>query len=353
MVLNASQLSAEDYGPTLAHYLAAHDEGALYRAGVLSQRFIESGLGPEDIIALHSESLERALDGMSYREQVRASADAHQFLLEVMIAYGVKYKEYLELKLSETLRDAESRALRDRQRAQEAERLQREKGEILGVIAHELRSPLTVAKGTIDLAERSLARGEVEPLSHLLVSAREALERLSRLSGDLVEASRGEVPRLECSPVEIVGILRQSCTWAQPAAQSKGIAIALEDPPEEPTLVVMGNADALLSIYGNLLSNAIRYTPANGRVTVRYRSEDNTVWTEVADSGIGMPPEVLERIFERFYRAPDARRAEPQGLGLGLALVHQMVEAQKGHIEVDSLPGEGSRFRVVLPRADA
>src|SRR5262245_32279676 len=93
MTKGVEQVSVEDYGPILGEYLREHNEAALYRAGILSHHFIESGLGPEDIIALHFDALERQLHALPYREQAHASLDAYQFLLEVMIAYGVKYKE--------------------------------------------------------------------------------------------------------------------------------------------------------------------------------------------------------------------------------------------------------------------
>src|SRR5437763_211051 len=115
-------ISVADYEGILDTYLRLHSEDALYQASVLSQACIESGLGPEDIIALHFDALSQLLKGRSYYDQARASGDAQQFLLEIMIAYGVKFKEFLELKLQETLRDAESRAGRERERAMEAER---------------------------------------------------------------------------------------------------------------------------------------------------------------------------------------------------------------------------------------
>lgn len=339
--------STDDYAPTLAAYIRDRSEASLYHAALMSQDFIESGLGPEDIVALHVESLDRALAGMTYRERVRASADAHQFLLEIMIAYGVKYKEYVELKLERTLRDAEARAARERERALEMERLQREKSELLAVIAHELRSPITVAKGSLDLAARSLTMGKVDSLPRLIGSAREALERLSRLSGDLVEASRGGIPTLERTPQDLASIVAQACRWVQAAAVTKGLDLSQE--LGDGTIVVQGNADALLSVFGNLLSNATRYTPAGGKVMVRCRRVEGDACVEVSDTGIGMTPEVRERVFEKFYRAPDARRVEAQGLGLGLSLVQQLVKAHDGRVEVDSVPEQGTTFRVILP----
>ena len=290
-------LSPADYGEILGAYLQTHGEEALYRASLLSQVCIEAGLGPEDIIALHFEALDPLLDTLSHREQARAHGDAQQFLLEVMIAYGVKYKEYLELKLSESLRDANTRAIRDRERAAESERLQREKDEILGVISHELRTPITAAQGNLELASRVLGRGEVEPIPHLLGRAREALERLSRLSADLVETSRGGAPHIELAPQDLGSIVAQACDWARPAAASKGVALTYSH--QGPPLTVQANTDALLSAFGNLLSNSVRYTAAGGRVEVTSGSDAAGAWLTVCDNGIGMTPDSW---FAQFWR---------------------------------------------------
>jgi signal transduction histidine kinase len=340
-------LSPADYGEILGAYLHTHSEEALYRASRLSQVCIENGLGPEDIIALHFEALDSLLSSLPYREQARANGDAQQFLLEVMIAYGVKYKEYLELKLSDSLHDANARAVRERERSTEAERLQREKDEILAVIAHELRTPITAAQGNIELASRVLGRGEVEPVPRLLGGAREAIERLSRLSADLVEASRGRTPRIDLAPRDLGAAIVQACEWAQPAAASKGVTLSYEHQGKPVT--VYANTDALLSVFGNLLSNSVRYTAPGGWVRVTSGCTATEAWVEVRDNGIGMTDEVRARIFEKFYRGPEARRMEATGLGLGLALVQQMIEALGGRVELDSTEGQGSTFKVILP----
>ncbi|HVC79224.1 MAG TPA: HAMP domain-containing sensor histidine kinase [Chloroflexota bacterium] len=345
--MSNSDLSPADYGGILGSYLRTHSEEALYQASRLSQICIESGLGPEDIIALHFEALDPLLNSLPYREQARANGDAQQFLLEVMIAYGVKYKEYLELKLSQSLHDADSRAVRERERATEAERLQREKDEILAVIAHELRTPITAAKGNIELAYRVLRRGEYEPVPRLLGSAREAIERLSRLSADLVEASRGRAPRIELAPLDLGSAIVQACDWAQPAAASKGVTLTYEH--EGMPLTVHANSDALLSVFGNLLSNSVRYTAPGGWVRVTSGRSGAEAWVAVRDNGIGMAPDVRARVFEKFYRGPEARIMEATGLGLGLALVQQMIDALGGRVELDSTEGQGSTFQVILP----
>lgn len=340
----------EAYADALAEYCRNRSEAALYRASLVSQTFVESGLGPEDIIALHCEALEGILAGRSARDQVQATGDSHQFLLEVMIAYGVKYKDFLELRLSQSLHEAETRSERDRERIQEAERIGREKDEILAVIAHELRTPLSAARGSVDLAVRSLTRGRTDRLEPLLGTTRQALDRLSRLTGDLVEASRGSPPALDRRPHALEKIVEQAFSWAQPAALAKGVALHAQD--ANATIPVIASGDALLSVFGNILSNAVRYTPVGGNVNVRQGVEGNWAWVEIEDTGIGMPADVLSRIFDKFYRGPEARMIESQGLGLGLTLVQQFVSAHAGRLEVESAAGSGSKFKVWLPLAE-
>jgi signal transduction histidine kinase len=339
------------YATALAEYCHERSEAALYRASLISQTFVESGLGPEDIIALHCESLDAILHGRPARDQVVATNDAHQFLLEVMIAYGVKYREYLELRLSQTVREAETRAEREQRRVQEAERVGREKDEILAVIAHELRTPLAAARGSVDLAVRSLTRGRMDRVEPLLGATRSALDRLSRLTGDLVEASRGTPPSLDRTPQALANIVEQAYVWALPAANVKGVSLLLERAPAQAE--VLGSADALLSVFGNLLSNAVRYTSAGGKVTIRQGREADAAWVEVIDTGIGMTTDVQTRVFDKFYRSEEARTVESQGLGLGLSLVQQFVSAHDGHVEIQSTPGMGSTFTVWLPCSQA
>jgi signal transduction histidine kinase len=348
-MLDVSVDAAPDqYRIVLAEYLKTHGEDSLYRCSLLSKALVEGGLGPEDILALHLEALEMSIAELTPLEQLRATDYSHQFLLEVMIAYGVHYRQYLELRLDQATRDAEERARIDQERILEAERLGREREEILAMIAHELRTPIAAVSASIELAERFTVRGDHDQANAQLVRAREGLQRLSRLSADLVEASRGDSPLLTWAEVDVAQVIRQACDWATPAARAKGVELHLESADE--ALVAIANADALLSVLGNLISNGIRYTPAGGVVRVRHGADGDTCWFEVEDTGIGISPEAQQRVFERFYRAPDARQVEARGLGLGLALVKQMIAAHRGDITVVSSPGEGSRFRVVIPR---
>jgi signal transduction histidine kinase len=326
------------YGQVLAEYLKSPGEQALYDASLVSQDLVHQGVGPEEIVALHMEALEQELEGVTPREQARCVGHAHQFLLEVMIAYGLTYREYLELKVRE----------RDSVAAQAVQ----ERTELLATVAHEMRTPLTAALGTIDLARRDLVSGRTDRVVPWLGTARDALHRLSRLTADIARASVGEPPVLTPAPHDLCEVVAEACAWAEAAAAEKGLTLVRDN--TLPSVPVVGDADALLSVLGNLLANAIRYTPTGGRITISCAANDGQAWITVSDTGIGMTPEVRERIFEKFYRSREARSVEAQGLGLGLALVQELIEAHGGCVEVESAPGQGSSFRVVLPiREDA
>jgi signal transduction histidine kinase len=324
------------YGQVLADYLKSPGEQALYEASLVSQDLVHRGVGPEEIVALHMEALDQTLDGFTPLEQARCVGHAHQFLLEVMIVYGMTYREYLEMKVRE--RDSVA-----------AEAVQ-ERTELLATVAHEMRTPLTAALGTIDLARRDLVSGRTDRVVPWLGTARDALHRLSRLTADIARASVGEPPVLAPVPLDLCEVVSEACAWADSAAAEKGLVLAREDALS--SISVIGDADALLSVFGNLLANAIRYTPTGGCVRVHCGADEGEAWATISDTGIGMAPEIQERIFEKFYRGREARDVEAQGLGLGLSLVQELVQAHGGRVEVQSAPGEGSTFRVVLPRGD-
>jgi signal transduction histidine kinase len=338
---------AQEYARVLAEYFTTRGEDALYHASLLSQAFIENGLGPEEIVALHAEAVEEATQSWSYRERARAATDGLQFLLEVMIAYGVQYRRYLDLRLTERDRAAAAETELARQRTMDAEHATREKAEFLAVVAHELRTPLTVAKGNVDLAINQADRQRWDRIPRALSSARDAIQRLVRLSDELVDVSRGEVRPLELIPVDVGAIAVQASEWAQIDATRKGIDLVCHTTAE--SMMVLGDRDALLMIFGNLLSNAIRYTGTGGRVKLRVARSGDEYWIDVVDTGIGMTPDVVTHIFDDFYRADEARNHDANGLGLGLALTHRLVTAHQGHLEVESEHGRGSTFRVILP----
>lgn len=321
----------ELYGQVLAEYLRTRGERQLFEASLMSNQFVEAGVGPDEIIALHVEALDQALEGAPFREQARAIGDSHQFLLDVMIAYGLKYREYFELK------------------TQEIDRAETARNELLAMVAHELRNPLAAATATLDMAARSFTSGQMERVPPLIGSAKEALGRLSRLTANLVRVSQNRPANVNFELINLALLIAEACEWVEPAATEKGISLRIN--AHEPALWVLGDPDALLSVVGNLLSNAVRYTPSGGRVEISSDASDGVAWVEVRDTGIGMTPEVQARIFEKFFRAPEARQVEAQGLGLGLTLVRDIILAHDGQVEIESTVGQGSTFRVTLPLA--
>src|SRR5215213_7774637 len=219
------------YGQVLADYLKSPGEQALYEASLVSRDLVHHGVGPEEIVALHMEALDQTLDGFAPLEQARFVGHAHQFLLEVMIVYGLTYREYLEMKVRE----------RDSVAAQAVQ----ERTELLATVAHEMRTPLTAALGTIDLARRDLVSGRTDRVGPWLGTARDALHRLSRLTADIARASMGEPPVLNFAPLDLCRVAADACAWGESAVAEKGLVLVCED--EQPAVSVVGDADALLS----------------------------------------------------------------------------------------------------------
>ena len=340
--------TAELYGSALRDYLRTRSEDALYRASLLSRASIEAGLGPEEIIALHSEAFVGAIDGLTFREQAHASTDALSFLLEVMIAYGVQHRELLDVRVAAE-REAASQDLTDaRGRLEQLTQAEQGMEESLARIAHELRTPLMAALSNVDLVMRVLESGQTDRIPRFLGSARDALLRLSRLSGELLDVSRGVPPQLQHVPLELPLIVSQACSWAASVAEAKGVELIRAGGPF--SLRVIGDEDALLTILGNLLSNAIRYTASGGSVTVRHWADGDRAIVEVRDTGIGIAPDALPHVFEPFYRSTEGRLADAEGLGLGLTLAQRFTAVLDGRIDIESRLGIGSAFRIVLPR---
>jgi signal transduction histidine kinase len=216
----------------------------------------------------------------------------------------------------------------------------------LDTVAHDLRTPLTRLRGTAEMALQS-SRSADEYRDALVECVEEADQVRALLDAlmDLAEAETGAM-RLQRDEIRVADLVQDAIDLYSELVEDKELDLTLDAPAETPSIT--GDRVRLRQVIANLIDNAVKYTPRGGRVRVTIRPATTGVEISVHDSGPGIPPEDLERIWERLYRG-DASRSQ-RGLGIGLSLVRAIVEAHGGHAAVESVPGQGARFVVWLPR---
>jgi two-component system, OmpR family, heavy metal sensor histidine kinase CusS len=213
--------------------------------------------------------------------------------------------------------------------------------------AHELRTPLTALRTTAELAVRR--EREANEYRESLEQVVTLSERMSHLLDALLALARGDdaMPVRTVGRVELRALVRSVCSEMRPMFASKGVDLALD--ASEGLPVVRGDAEGLERLLASLVENALKYTAAGGRVTIRVEGEGSEQVVEVSDTGCGIPAESLPHIFERFYRVDLSRDRRSGGHGLGLAIAQQIARFHDTEIEVRSTLGKGSCFRVRLP----
>ncbi len=307
----------------------------------------------EEMLGLRPDVLgrpvEEALGGSPLAAMLREAA-AGRFLSEEL-AHSGEGGRVVEVSTS-PIRAAQGRVegavavVRDVTELRSSERLRRE---LIANVSHELRTPLTSIKG---FAETLLA-GALHDPQH----ARRFVEiieieanRLMKLVDDLLELSRLETKGVtfELRPTDLDGICRSVVERTSPRAEEAGIRMAYEG---RGPVVVTADPDRVEQVLTNLLDNALKFTPEGGEIRVRVAREGSEGVVCVQDTGRGIPPEDLPRVFERFYRADRSRARREGGSGLGLAIAKHLVEMQGGRIWATSRPGEGSTFCFSLPLA--
>lgn len=213
-------------------------------------------------------------------------------------------------------------------------------------LAHELRTPLAALRGDIEMAMAQ--PGLSEEVQRRFVSQLEEIDRLKRLIDrilTLARAEAGEIP-LTRSRLDLGALAASLVDQLEPVAQAKNLILQCDHAED---VVVEGDADWLTRLLLNLLDNAIKFTPGGGRVVVTVSREGSEARLAVQDSGIGVDPSDMPHVFERFFRADPARSSGVDGAGLGLSLAKWVADRHDGRIEVESQPGRGSTFTVVLP----
>jgi heavy metal sensor kinase len=215
--------------------------------------------------------------------------------------------------------------------------------QFVGDASHELRTPLTVLRGELEgLAQDEQLRPQTrETLGSML----EEVDRLAEIVEGLLALSRldaGEA-NSECVPFDLAQLAATTADQMSLLAEDKDITVVCDS---SPGVIVEGDRARMKQVVVNLLDNAIKYTPSGGRVRLEITHADGCAVLEVADDGIGIPAEALPHVFKRFYRVDGSRSREQGGAGLGLSIVKSICAAHGARVEVASVPGKGSRFRI-------
>ena len=232
--------------------------------------------------------------------------------------------------------------------AEGLEMAEQQRRSLMADVAHELRTPLSNVQGYMEAVRDGLLQPDTDTMDTL----HQQVLHLSHLVEDLrlLALAESGALRLDLEPDSLEELLRRSIEAVRPRAEARGLSLSLDVQAEFP-LVEMDRT-RIAQVVGNLLENAILHTPEGGGVTVAAEViGDATAMVTVADTGEGIPQEDLAHVFERFYRADPSRSRATGGVGLGLTIARQLVEAHKGTIRAESAPGKGSRLIFELPLA--
>ena len=229
--------------------------------------------------------------------------------------------------------------------ATETERIEAMRRDFIANASHELRTPLTVIVGFLEIALADPGLDERTRTAHLTLMTEQA-ERMQRLIEDMLTLSRLESDEypLKRERVDIAALVEGIANDARALSNGRHEVEVTVDGPD-----IMGSPDELRSAFGNLASNAVRYTTAGGTIRLRWQRGPNDLRFEVCDTGIGIDEQHISRLTERFYRVDKSRSRETQGTGLGLAIVKHVLIRHGGKLSIRSTPGKGSVFTVSLP----
>jgi hypothetical protein len=235
---------------------------------------------------------------------------------------------------------------------EQLQRAEKSRGQFVRTVTHELRSPIA---GTVSLARALLDGlvGDLEPEQRAMLGRMNArLTSLGELVNDLLALAASQAPELEQGPrqVDMLSSLRWVIEQQATEAATQGVSVRLEAPASP--IIVAATDQGLARIFGNLVGNAVKYTPSGGHVEVRAVVEGTSAVVTIADTGIGIPEKDQPRLFEDFFRAGNTRSSEIAGTGLGLSIVKRLVGSYRGIVSVKSEVGKGTTFTVALPVAD-
>ena len=230
----------------------------------------------------------------------------------------------------------------------ETRRLETLRKDFVANVSHELRTPITAVRSAVDTLRLTLA-GDPSASERFVDIIDRNAQRLGALVEDLLDLSRIESKdyRPEAKPVPLRTVADQALTLLRARVEEKKLDLENEISPDLPP--ARADRRALEQVFTNLLDNAVKYCPAGSRVRLRAQESERKLRVEIADTGPGIEPRHLSRLFERFYRVDSGRSRDMGGTGLGLSIVKHLVETMGGTIGVESTPGRGSTFWFTLP----
>jgi signal transduction histidine kinase len=237
--------------------------------------------------------------------------------------------------------------------ARKLSELERLRAEFVGVASHELKTPINVIIGYLDLMQEGIY-GELTPQQKgVLDTINKQAGALTRLVKRLLDISRFEASggKLDLRQVELERFFRTLESSFSVLASQRDISFTVDHQHLPP--FAHWDEDRINEVLGNLLSNAFKFTERGGKVSLTVAADDGSIVITVADTGAGIPPNQLPHIFDKFFQADNQASASSKGTGLGLAIAKEIVEAHGGHIEVDSTVGKGTTFVITLPAESA
>ncbi len=312
---------------------------------------------PAGSAAVTAASIEAILARLDILPSNVALSEATQQNRELTDALGALQARQDELlivtaRLEETNRRVEALNVELDEKAAALLRADRSKDEFLAILSHELRGPLSAAGMAAQLLEAGPdAPGKTAKMSQVIIRQ---VGHMSRLVEDLLDVSRVSrgLVRIEKAPIDIGEVISGAVEQVATAAAQKGHAIRLSLPPQP--AIVQGDRTRMLQVVSNLLTNAIRYTPDGGNIDVALAVTAGSVAVTIVDDGIGVRPDLLPKLFDLYVQAERTSDRQGGGLGLGLALVKNLVEAHDGTVTAESEgANRGSTFTVRLPAAAA
>jgi PAS domain S-box-containing protein len=344
-------------------FFSFDDDGTVVRANATLGRML--GTDAKAFVGRHVDSLFTVPSRIFYQTHVFPMLKLHSRVDEIYVALNHANGEQVPVLLYAARGEHEGRLISDcvvvpmKQRNEYenellaakklAEEATRAKDEFLAVVSHELRAPLSSILGWAHML------GVKKPDPETLLRAVQTIERNARLQAKLIDdildfarINAGKL-RLEVVPLDLVPIIRASTEGVAPAAAAKSITLESEVDPGAANVV--GDPDRLQQVLWNILNNAVKFTPEGGRITVRLDRNDGEARISVTDTGLGIGPEFLPFVFERFRQAGDPS-ARIGGVGLGMSIARHLVELHGGTIQASSEgAGKGSTFIVQIPLA--